>query len=104
MKAATKAKAPSPPPAPMLYKKKPSKKAAKGIKGITWPDSHDSLEMAKFFYKADPPVACNPDPDVVEKQLYQYTPLQSTYSIINIALDHFRCGGGLGTSFCSKLT
>src|SRR5690606_3015571 len=26
------------------------------------------------------------DPDVVEKQLYQYTPLQSTYSIINIAL------------------
>jgi protein phosphatase 1 regulatory subunit 10 len=67
VKAATKAKAPSPPPAPMLYKKKPSKKAAKGIKGITWPDSHDSLEMAKFFYKADPPVACNPDPDVVEK-------------------------------------
>ena len=67
VKAAAKAKAPSPPPAPMLYKKKPSKKAAKGIKGITWPDSHDSLEMAKFFYKADPPVACNPDPDVVEK-------------------------------------
>jgi DNA gyrase subunit A len=30
------------------------------------------------------------DPDVVEKQLYQYTPLQSTYSIINIALDHGR--------------
>jgi DNA gyrase subunit A len=26
------------------------------------------------------------DPDVVEKQLYQFTPLQSTYSIINIAL------------------
>ena len=26
------------------------------------------------------------DPDIVEKQLYQYTPLQSTYSIINIAL------------------
>ncbi|MHC4769665.1 MAG: DNA gyrase C-terminal beta-propeller domain-containing protein, partial [Planctomycetota bacterium] len=26
------------------------------------------------------------DPDVVEKQLYQYTPLQSVYSIINIAL------------------
>ena len=26
------------------------------------------------------------DPDVVERQLYQYTPLQSTYSIINIAL------------------
>ncbi|MCP3904530.1 MAG: DNA gyrase subunit A, partial [Planctomycetes bacterium] len=30
------------------------------------------------------------DPDVVEKQLYQYTPLQSTFSIINIALDHSR--------------
>ncbi|NNM25669.1 MAG: DNA gyrase subunit A [Phycisphaerales bacterium] len=30
------------------------------------------------------------DPDVVEKQLYQYTPLQSTFSIINIALDHGR--------------
>ncbi|MHC4427116.1 MAG: DNA gyrase subunit A [Planctomycetota bacterium] len=26
------------------------------------------------------------DPDVVEKQLYQYTPLQSVYSVINIAL------------------
>jgi DNA gyrase subunit A len=26
------------------------------------------------------------DPEVVEKQLYQYTPLQSVYSIINIAL------------------
>ncbi len=26
------------------------------------------------------------DPDVVEKQLYQYTPLQSVFSIINIAL------------------
>ena len=26
------------------------------------------------------------DPDVVEKQLYQFTPLQSTFSIINIAL------------------
>jgi DNA gyrase subunit A len=26
------------------------------------------------------------DPDVVEKQLYRFTPLQSTYSIINIAL------------------
>jgi DNA gyrase subunit A len=30
------------------------------------------------------------DPGVVEKQLYQYTPLQSTYSIINIALTHNR--------------
>jgi len=30
------------------------------------------------------------DPDVVEKQLCQYTPLQSTYSIINIALDRGR--------------
>jgi len=30
------------------------------------------------------------DPDVVEKQLYQYTPLQSTFSIINIALDRGR--------------
>jgi DNA gyrase subunit A len=30
------------------------------------------------------------DPDVVEKQLYQYTPLQSTVSIINIALDRGR--------------
>ncbi len=28
------------------------------------------------------------DPDVVEKQLYQYTPLQSTVSIINIALSN----------------
>ncbi len=28
------------------------------------------------------------DPDVVEKQLYKFTPLQSTYSIINIALVH----------------
>ncbi|MBL1217578.1 MAG: DNA gyrase subunit A [Planctomycetes bacterium] len=28
------------------------------------------------------------DPDVVENQLYQYTPLQSTISIINIALLH----------------
>ena len=64
VKAAAKAKAPSPPPAPMLFKKKPSKRAAKGV---TWPDSHDSLEMAKFFYKADPPVACNPDPEVVER-------------------------------------
>ena len=26
------------------------------------------------------------DPEVVEKQLYRFTPLQSTYSIINIAL------------------
>ena len=26
------------------------------------------------------------DPDIVEKQLYEYTPLQSTFSIINIAL------------------
>jgi len=30
------------------------------------------------------------DPDVVERQLYRFTPLQSTYSIINIALDHGR--------------
>ncbi len=30
------------------------------------------------------------DPDVVEKQLYQFTPLQSTYSIITIALDRGR--------------
>ena len=30
------------------------------------------------------------NPDVVEKQLYQFTPLQSTYSIINIALVHGR--------------
>jgi DNA gyrase subunit A len=30
------------------------------------------------------------DPDVVEKQLYQYTPLQSVYSIINIALSNRR--------------
>jgi DNA gyrase subunit A len=30
------------------------------------------------------------DPDVVEKQLYEYTPLQSTYSIISIALDRGR--------------
>ncbi|MFK7960487.1 MAG: DNA gyrase subunit A [Phycisphaerales bacterium] len=30
------------------------------------------------------------NPEVVEKQLYQYTPLQSTFSIINIALDHGR--------------
>ena len=67
VKAAAKAKAPSPPPTPMLFKKKPSKRAAQGV---TWPDSHDSLEMAKFFYKSDPPVACNPDPDVVER-LYE---------------------------------
>ncbi|MCZ6837177.1 MAG: DNA gyrase subunit A, partial [Planctomycetota bacterium] len=32
----------------------------------------------------------NADPDVVENQLYQYTPLQSTYSIINIALSNRR--------------
>jgi len=30
------------------------------------------------------------DPDVVERQLYQFTPLQSTVSIINIALDRGR--------------
>ena len=30
------------------------------------------------------------DPHVVEKQLYKYTPLQTTFSIINIALDHRR--------------
>ena len=30
------------------------------------------------------------DPDVVERQLYRSTPLQSTVSIINIALDHGR--------------
>ena len=30
------------------------------------------------------------DPNVVEKQLYQYTPLQSVYSIINIALSNRR--------------
>ncbi|MDY7110304.1 MAG: DNA gyrase subunit A [Planctomycetota bacterium] len=30
------------------------------------------------------------NPEVVEKQLYQFTPLQSTYSIISIALDHGR--------------
>ncbi len=30
------------------------------------------------------------DPDVVEKQLYRHTPLQTTYSIINIALDRNR--------------
>ena len=30
------------------------------------------------------------DPAVVEKQLYQFTPLQSTFSIINIALVHHR--------------
>ncbi len=30
------------------------------------------------------------DPDVVERQIYQYTPLQSTVSIINIALDRGR--------------
>ena len=30
------------------------------------------------------------DPDVVEKQLYRYTPLQTTFSIINIALDRNR--------------
>ena len=30
------------------------------------------------------------DPDVVERQLYRFTPLQSTYSIINIALDYGR--------------
>ncbi|MCH2142454.1 MAG: DNA gyrase subunit A [Phycisphaerales bacterium] len=30
------------------------------------------------------------DPDVVERQMYQYTPLQSTVSIINIALDRGR--------------
>ncbi|MCH2134519.1 MAG: DNA gyrase subunit A [Phycisphaerales bacterium] len=30
------------------------------------------------------------DPDVVEKQLYRHTPLQTTYSIINIALDRGR--------------
>jgi DNA gyrase subunit A len=30
------------------------------------------------------------DPAVVEKQLYQFTPLQSTFSIINIALSHSR--------------
>jgi len=30
------------------------------------------------------------DPAIVEKQLYQYTPLQSTYSIISIALDRGR--------------
>ena len=62
--ASTKPKAPPPPAAPMLFKKKPSKRAAKGV---TWPNSHDSLEMAKFFYKSDPPAACNPDPDVVAK-------------------------------------
>ncbi|MDA1008521.1 MAG: DNA gyrase subunit A [Planctomycetota bacterium] len=28
------------------------------------------------------------DPDVVERQLYEYTPMQSTFSIINIALVH----------------
>jgi len=64
VKPAAKAKAPSPPPTPMLYKKRPSKRAAAGV---SWPNSHDSLEMAKFFYKADPPVACNPDPNVVER-------------------------------------
>ena len=30
------------------------------------------------------------DPDVVERQIYQFTPLQSTVSIINIALDRGR--------------
>ncbi|MEE2907186.1 MAG: DNA gyrase subunit A [Planctomycetota bacterium] len=30
------------------------------------------------------------DPDVVEKQLYRHTPLQTTFSIINIALDRNR--------------
>ena len=30
------------------------------------------------------------DPDVVERQLYRFTPLQGTYSIINIALDRGR--------------
>lgn len=32
----------------------------------------------------------NADPDVVEKQIYRHTPLQTTFSIINIALDRNR--------------
>jgi protein phosphatase 1 regulatory subunit 10 len=61
---ATAPKPGSPPPAPMVFKKKPSVRAGFGV---TWPDSHDSLETAKFFYKSDPPAACNPDPDVVAR-------------------------------------
>ena len=43
---ATAPKPGSPPPAPMVFKKKPSVRAGFGV---TWPDSHDSLETAKFF-------------------------------------------------------
>ena len=46
----------------MLFVKKKSKRAARGV---SWPSSDDALETAKFFYKRDAPVKCNPDPDVV---------------------------------------
>ena len=54
--------APSTPTTPMLFVKKKSKRAARGV---SWPSSDDALETAKFFYKRDAPVKCNPDPDVV---------------------------------------
>ena len=47
-----KSPAPAPPPTPMLFKKKKSKRAAAGV---TWPDSHDSLEMVKIFDRREPP-------------------------------------------------
>ena len=59
-----KSSAPAPPPTPMLFKKKKSKRAAAGV---TWPDSHDSLEMVKIFDRREPPARCNPDPDVAAR-------------------------------------
>ena len=56
--------APAPPPTPMLFKKKKSKRAAAGV---SWPDSHDSLEMVKIFDRREAPARCNPDPEVAAR-------------------------------------